>query len=166
MSQQSAKGAGGGSAAAAQSSTFSTKNESQQPTVPLKKEDTLRELSSQMTGRFSSPDQHALFGRNAGAGNGIPLSTASFKLNVQHTNSKSNLKNEYGDDDDACILTDEYHQPHQDSRAKYSAQKPASFLDSNPNNIELSKENSVSKMATANTNLASIGENGLLSVNL
>lgn len=62
-----------------------------------------------MTGRFSSPDQHAMFGGNAMAGNGIPLSTASFKLNVMHTNGKTNLNNEYGTDDDANILTDEYY---------------------------------------------------------
>ena len=70
-----------------------------------------------MTGRFSSPE-HPIFqgGRETGQG-GIPMSTASFKLNLHH--SKSNRK----EDADAISAYREEN--------KMSAQKPASFLDSN-----------------------------------
>ena len=37
-----------------------------------------------MTGRFSSPEQNLFQGRNLAA-NGVPLSTASFKLNLEQS---------------------------------------------------------------------------------
>ena len=46
----------------------------------------MKEISSQMTGRFSSPEHALMQGRNQ-AVNGVPQSTASFKLKIQHGSS-------------------------------------------------------------------------------
>ena len=56
------------------------------PVAPHPKEETMREISSQMMGRFSSPEHALLQGRNTSAG-GVPQSTASFKLNMQQNSS-------------------------------------------------------------------------------
>lgn len=81
-----------------------------------------------MTGRFSSPEHSNVFqGRNQRTGGvqgngGIPLSTASFKLNV-HGNSSSMIKsNDVGVEDEDGV---------NDTRGEQSVEIPASFLDSN-----------------------------------
>ena len=64
--------------------------------------------SSQMTGRFSSPEHNNVFhGRNSrtgggatGAGGGVPLSTASFKLNLHGGDSSSVIKSNDPEVDD------------------------------------------------------------------
>ena len=67
----------------------------------------MREISSQMMGRFSSPEHALLQGRNTSAG-GVPQSTASFKLNMQQNSSVLKSSNARDDTEIMMDTKDDY----------------------------------------------------------